>query len=117
MFVPLVAGLVLLAAFVAWERRAPEPMLPLQLFVVRNFAVGNLTTLATYGGLGVATFFLVVFLQQVAGYTPLEAGLALLPITIVIFALSRRFGALADRLGPRLFMAGGPISPAPGCCC
>jgi MFS family permease len=50
----------------------------------------------------------VVFLQQVAGYTPLEAGLALLPITLVIFALSRRFGALADRLGPRPFMAGGP---------
>ncbi len=113
-FVPLIAGLVLLAAFVAWERRAPEPMLPLQLFVVRNFAVGNLTTLATYGGLGVATFFLVVFLQQVAGYTPLEAGLALLPITIVIFALSRRFGALADRLGPRLFMAGGPMLAGAG---
>ena len=54
-----------------------------------------------YGGLGVATFYLVVFLQQVAGYTPLEAGLALLPITLVIFTLSRRFGALADRIGPR----------------
>ena len=62
-----------------------------------------------YGGLGVSTFFLVVFLQQVAGYTPLEAGLALLPITLVIFTLSRRFGALADRLGPRLFMAAGPM--------
>ena len=65
-FVPLIAGLVLLVAFLAWEQRAPEPMLPLQLFAVRNFAVGNLTTLAMYGGLGVATFFLVVFLQQVA---------------------------------------------------
>ncbi len=108
-FVPLIAGLVLLAAFLAWEQRAPAPMMPLELFAVRNFAVGNLTTLSTYGGLGVATFFLVVFLQQVAGYTPLEAGLALLPITIVMFALSRRSGALADRLGPRLFMAGGPV--------
>ncbi len=107
-FIPLIAGVVLLAAFLAWERRAPEPMMPLHLFAVRNFAVGNLTTLSTYGGLGVATFFLVVFLQQVAGYSPLEAGLALLPITIVMFTLSRRFGALADRLGPRLFMAGGP---------
>ena len=87
----------------------PEPMMPLQLFAVRNFAVGNATTLAMYGGLGVSTFFLVVFLQQVAGYTPLEAGLALLPITLVIFALSRRFGALADRIGPRLFMSGGPV--------
>jgi hypothetical protein len=81
----------------------------LQLFAVRNFAVGNATTLAMYGGLGVSTFFLVVFLQQVAGYTPLEAGLALLPITLVIFTLSRRFGALADRLGPRLFMSAGPV--------
>jgi EmrB/QacA subfamily drug resistance transporter len=113
-FVPLVAGVVLLAAFVVWERKVPEPMMPLQLFAVRNFAVGNATTLATYGGLGVATFFLVVFLQQVAGYSPLAAGLALLPITLVLFALSRRFGALADRLGPRLFMAGGPMLAGAG---
>ena len=106
---PLIAGIVLLVAFLSWEARVPEPMMPLQLFAVRNFAVGNVTTLAMYGGLGVATFFLVVFLQQVAGYTPLEAGLALLPITLVMFALSRRFGALADRLGPRLFMSAGPV--------
>jgi EmrB/QacA subfamily drug resistance transporter len=108
-FVPLIAGIVLLVAFLLWEARVPEPMMPLQLFAVRNFAVGNATTLAMYGGLGVSTFFLVVFLQQVAGYTPLEAGLALLPITLVIFTLSRRFGALADRLGPRLFMSAGPV--------
>jgi EmrB/QacA subfamily drug resistance transporter len=107
-FVPLIAGILLLVAFLSWERRVPEPMMPLQLFAVRNFAVGNMTTLATYGGLGVATFFLVVFLQQVAGYTPFEAGLALLPITLIMFALSRRAGALADRLGPRLFMSAGP---------
>ena len=107
-FAPLIAGLVLLVEFLAWETRVPEPMMPLELFAVRNFAVGNVTTLAMYGGLGVATFFLVVFLQEVAGYSPLEAGLALLPITLVMFALSRRFGGLADRLGPRLFMAGGP---------
>ena len=107
-FVPLIAGILLIVAFLVWERRVPEPMMPLQLFAVRNFAVGNVTTLAMYGGLGVATFFLVVFLQQVAGYTPLEAGLALLPITLVMFTLSRRAGALADRLGPRLFMSAGP---------
>jgi EmrB/QacA subfamily drug resistance transporter len=105
---PLVGGIALLVAFLSWEASVPEPMMPLQLFAVRNFAVGNVTTLAMYGGLAVATFFLVVFLQQVAGYTPLEAGLALLPITLVIFALSRRFGGLADRLGPRLFMSAGP---------
>ena len=71
--------------------------------------MGNLTTLALYAGLGVATFFLVLFIQQVGGYTPLQAGMSLLPITIMIFLLSRRFGILADRLGPRVFMAGGPI--------
>jgi hypothetical protein len=105
----LTAGILLLVAFVAWERRVPEPMMPLSLFAVRNFAVGNATTLALYGGLGVATFFTVVFIQQVGGYSPLESGLALLPITLVIFALSRRFGALADRFGPRAFMSGGPV--------
>jgi EmrB/QacA subfamily drug resistance transporter len=113
-FVPILAGLALLAAFVAWERRVPEPMVPLRLFTVRNFAVGNLTTLAVYGGLGVATFFLVVFLQQVGGYAPIAAGASLLPITLLIFTLSRRFGALADRFGPRLFMSGGPILAAVG---
>jgi predicted MFS family arabinose efflux permease len=81
---------------------------------VRNFAVGNLTTLAMYGGLGVSTFFVVVFLQQVGGYTPIAAGLSLLPITLMIFTLSRRFGALADRLGPRLFMTAGPIVAGAG---
>jgi EmrB/QacA subfamily drug resistance transporter len=106
---PLVGGLALCAAFLAWERRSPAPMLPLRLFAIRNFAVGNLTTLALYGGLGVASFFIVVFLQQVAGYTPIAAGLSLLPVTLVIFALSRRFGALADRHGPHAFMGGGPL--------
>ena len=107
--IPLIAGVVLLAAFIVWERRDPEPMMPLSLFKVRNFAVGNLTTFTLYAGLGVATFFLVLFIQQVGGYTPVEAGLALLPMTIVIFLLSRRFGALADRFGPHLFMSAGPI--------
>jgi len=112
--VPIVGGLILLIAFVAWERRTPEPMLPLHLFGVRNFAVGNLTTLAMYGGLGVSTFFIVVFVQQVGGYTPIAAGLSLLPITLLLFALSRRFGALADRLGPRWFMSTGPFVAGAG---
>ena len=107
--IPLVVGVALLVAFVFWERRCSQPMLPLDLFKVRNFAVGNLTTLTLYGGLGVATFFVVLFIQQVGGYTPIEAGLALLPITLIMFALSRRFGVLADRLGPRWFMSGGPF--------
>jgi EmrB/QacA subfamily drug resistance transporter len=113
-FVPILAGLALLVAFAAWERRTPEPMMPLHLFAVRNFAVGNLTTLSVYGGLGVSTFFIVVFVQQVGGYTPIAAGLSLLPITLLMFTLSRRFGALADRLGPRRFMAGGPLVAGAG---
>jgi hypothetical protein len=89
-------------------------MLDFDLFSSRNFTVGNITTLALYGGLGVAIFFIVLFVQQVAGYTPLEAGLALLPITLMMFALSRRFGALADRYGPHMFMAAGPLVAAGG---
>jgi EmrB/QacA subfamily drug resistance transporter len=107
--IPLIAGMVLLAAFIVWERRSAHPMMPLELFRVRNFAVGNLTTFTLYAGLGVATFFLVLFIQQVGGYTPVAAGLALLPLTAMMFALSRRFGALADRLGPHLFIGGGPL--------
>jgi EmrB/QacA subfamily drug resistance transporter len=107
--VPLIAGVILFGAFLAWERRSPQPMMPLQLFRIRNFAVGNLTTLTLYAGLGIATFFLVLFIQQVGGYTPIAAGLSLLPITVIMFLLARRFGALADRFGPHLFMAGGPV--------
>jgi EmrB/QacA subfamily drug resistance transporter len=111
---PLVIGVVALVLFVAQERRARDPMLPLALFRRRNFAIGNLATLLVYAGLGAATFFLPVYLQQVAGYRPVEAGLALLPVTLVVFALSRRWGALADRLGPRLFMAVGPLVAGAG---
>jgi EmrB/QacA subfamily drug resistance transporter len=110
----LAGGIVLLAAFVIHEARTAEPMLPLELFRRRNFAVGNGETLAMYAGLAMMFFFLVIFLQQVAGYTALESGLTTLPVTLVMFALSRRFGALADRLGPRLFMGGGPLVAAGG---
>ncbi len=112
--VPLLAGLAFLAAFLSWERRAPKPMLPLGLFARRNFAVGNGETLAMYGGLSLSLFTTTLFLQQVAGYSALEAGLATTPTTLVMFLLSRRIGALADRLGPRLFMGGGPLLAACG---
>ncbi len=111
---PLAAGIVALAAFVQTERRSEHPMLPLRLFASRNFAVGNLTTLAMWGALNVSSFLVVVFIQQVAGYTPVQAGLAMLPLTLMMFSLSRRFGALADRHGPRAFMGGGPIVAAGG---
>src|SRR4051794_39769747 len=84
-------------------------MLPLELFRERNFAVGNAATLTIYGGLSAVPFFLVLFLQQVAGYQPIEAGLALLPVSVIMFSLSRRWGALADRIGPRIFMGAGPV--------
>ena len=112
--VPLVGGIAALAAFLAYERRTPQPMLKLELFSRRNFAVGNLETLAVYAGLAILFFFLVIYLQQAAGYGALESGLTTLPVTIVLFALSRRFGALADRYGPRLFMGAGPLLSAGG---
>jgi len=107
-------GLVLLVLFVLHEQRAKDPAVPLGLFRRRNFAVGNLQTLAMYGGLGVTFFILVLYLQEVAGYTALQAGLATLPTTLVMFALSKRFGRLADRFGPRIFMGGGPLVAAAG---
>jgi EmrB/QacA subfamily drug resistance transporter len=113
-FVPLVVGVAAFAGFVVYERRAEEPMLELELFTHRNFAAGNVETFAVYAGLGILFFFLVIFLQQVAGYTALESGLATLPVTVVMFALSQRFGALADRYGPRLFMGAGPLVAAVG---
>lgn len=106
---PLVAGFVVLAAFVALERRKHDPMLPLELFRIRNFSIGNVATFGFYAALSAFSFLLVVFLQQVAGYSALKAGLALMPLPILGFLLARRFGALADRLGPRLFMGAGPI--------
>ena len=110
----LIGGLALLAAFVVVERRLLHPMLPLGLFAQRNFAVGNASTLAVYGGLGAVPFFLVLYLQQVAGYSALQAGLASMPVTLLMFALSRRFGALADRIGPRVFMGTGPVVAGAG---
>jgi hypothetical protein len=112
--VGLLSGVVLLAAFLAREARTPYPMLPLGLFRRRNFAFGNLETLAMYGGLSAVLFFLVLFLQQVAGYDALQAGLATLPTTVVMFALSRYAGRLADRYGPRWFMGAGPLLSAVG---
>jgi EmrB/QacA subfamily drug resistance transporter len=108
-WVPLVVGLALMAWFLWHEWRTAHPMMPLSLYRSRNFAIGNLSTLLVYGGLGAMSFFVIIFLQQVAGYGAISAGLALLPITILMWLLSRRFGALSDRIGPRLLMGLGPI--------
>ncbi len=111
---PFIAGVALLVCFVVHESRTGDPMLPLALFRRRNFSAGNIETLAMYAGLAILFFFLTIFLQQIGGYTPLQAGLATLPATVVLFALSKRFGALADRYGPRLFMGAGPLVSACG---
>jgi predicted MFS family arabinose efflux permease len=79
------------------------------LFARRNFSVTNLETFVVYGGLSAWGFFLVLFLQQLAGYSPFRAGLATVPVTIVLFLLSRLVGRFSMRLGPRAFMAAGPL--------
>ncbi|WP_022928346.1 DHA2 family efflux MFS transporter permease subunit [Patulibacter americanus] len=111
---PLVAGVLLLAVFVAYEDRTADPMLPLGLFRRRNFVVGNVETFVMYGGLSLLSFYLVIFLQQVAGWDALEAGAALLPVTAVMLVAAGRFGGLADRYGPRFFMGVGPLIAGSG---
>ncbi len=106
---PMIAGVACFALFVVHEARARHPMLELSLFRIRNFRVANLTTLAAYAGLIGGLFFVGLFLQQVAGYTPIEAGLATTPVSLILFFLSPRWGRLASGTGPRLPMSGGPI--------
>jgi MFS family permease len=110
----LVGGIVLFTVFVLWERATAQPMLPLRLFARRNFSFTNLETLAVYAGLSTLTFFLVLFVQQSAGYSALKSGLALVPISAVMFVLSPRVGRLSMRYGPRLFMGIGPLVAAAG---
>jgi MFS family permease len=107
--VATVGGLVLLGIFVVVEARRPHAMLPLAIFADRQFAGANLVTLAVYAGLGAAFFLVVVNLQVALGYSALEAGLALLPVTVLMLLLSARAGALAQRIGARLPMTVGPL--------
>jgi EmrB/QacA subfamily drug resistance transporter len=113
-FLSIGVGAACLFAFPLYERLAPDPMLPLGMFAVRNFTVGNLATVGIYAGLSVVFFLTVVFLQEVGNYSALASGAALLPVTVIMFFGSRRFGALADRLGPYLFMTAGPLVAAAG---
>jgi EmrB/QacA subfamily drug resistance transporter len=110
----LTGGVLLIAAFVAWERRAAMPMMPLSLFRSTQFNAANIVTFVVYGALGGALFLLPIQLIQVSGYTALEAGIALLPVTVIMLALSSRSGALAARIGPRLQMSIGPLVIAAG---
>jgi EmrB/QacA subfamily drug resistance transporter len=104
----LLGGVVLLAAFVWWEGRTPAPMLPLSLFSSRQFTATNMVTFVMYGALGGVLFLLPIQLQQVSRYSALEAGVSLLPLTLIMLTLSARSGALAGRIGPRLQMSVGP---------
>lgn len=107
--VALVAGVLALAAFAVTERRTAHPMVPPGLFAVPQFRAANLVTAAVYAALGGVFLLLVVQLQNVLGYSALEAGAATLPITLLMLALSARSGALAARIGPRLQMTVGPL--------
>jgi MFS family permease len=95
--------------FYVVEQRRSQPMLPLKLFRSRQFSGANGVTFAVYGALGGALFLLPVELQIVKGYSPLESGISLLPLTLVMLTLSARSGALSARIGPRLQMTVGPL--------
>jgi predicted MFS family arabinose efflux permease len=101
-----VAGLV---CFLVREHRAAAPMLPLSIFRERQFAAASAVTFIVYGALTGATFLLPLVLQIVSGYSPLASGLALLPLTVIMLALSARSGQLAARIGPRLQLSVGPF--------
>jgi EmrB/QacA subfamily drug resistance transporter len=110
----LAIGVVGLIAFALREKYAKDPMLPLGIFSSRLFSATNAVTFAVYAALGGVFFWLLLTLQVVAGFSPLEAGLSLLPITLVMLLLSARMGALAQRIGPRLPMTIGPLVCAAG---
>src|SRR6202000_560713 len=100
-------GVLGLAVFLFWERRAASPMLPLSIFAQRQFAAVNAVAFIVYAALTGATFLLPVTLQVVSGYSPLGSGLALLPLTVMMLVLSGRSGQLAARIGPRLQLRAG----------
>jgi EmrB/QacA subfamily drug resistance transporter len=107
-------GLAALVAFVVGERRAANPLVPPDLFANRTFTVINLVTFLVYGALGVFFFLLTLHLQVVSGYSPLAAGTAILPSTLLMLALSAQAGALADKVGARWPLTAGPLLAAAG---
>jgi len=104
----LIIGVVGLIAFLVWEWRAPYPMMPLKLFKSRTFSGANALTLFLYGALSAWSLFFTLNLQQVQGYNATQAGFSSLPFALMLTFLSRRFGSMADRYGPRLFLTVGP---------
>jgi MFS family permease len=100
-------GLALLVAFVVVEKRSRHPLLPLDIFRSRQFTGANVVTLLVYAALGALFFLLILQLQNVLGYSALEAGASILPVNVLMLALSSRAGRLSARIGPRFPMAGG----------
>ena len=107
-------GVVAGASFLVVEHRSRHPMMPLDMFASRDFSAANAMTLLVYAALGAIMFFLVLDLQTVVGYSPLEAGLAMLPLTVIMLLLAPRGGALGARIGPRIPMTVGPLVMALG---
>ncbi len=112
--VTAVGGALALVAFLVHERRSANPMLPLEIFRSRQFSAANGVTFVVYAALSGVFFLLVSFLQISLGYTPIEAGAASLPVTLLMLLLSARAGALAQRIGARVPLTVGPLVIALG---
>ena len=112
--IALVGGVTSLVLFPFVEARKGEPMVPLRLFRSRNFTGANLTTLGVYFALQGTSFFVVLYLQNVVGYSALIAGLVLAPTSLLLLVLSPVFGRLSGEHGARLFMTVGPLVCAAG---
>jgi len=113
-YIALAVGVVATVLLPIWMRRAKHPLIPLELFRSRNFTVVNISTLLIYGSLYVTFYYVGLFQQGTLGYAAAAAGAGGIPGSLFLVFLSRRFGSLASRYGPRIFMTVGPVIMAIG---